>query len=88
MGALYKGMIVAAILAAAAFYLVTNKMMAASGNAMGIYYSALIGLGLTAAMVVITEHYPSTEYQPVKTIAEASLTGDAIGRTHVINPVT
>ena len=77
MGALYKGMIVAAILAAVAFYFVTNKMMAASGNAMGIYYSALIGLGLTAAMVVITEYYTSTEFKPVKTIANASLTGDA-----------
>jgi K(+)-stimulated pyrophosphate-energized sodium pump len=77
MGALYKGMAVAAILAAIAFYFITNKMMAGSGMAMNIYYSALIGLGLTAAMVVITEYYTSTEYKPVRTIAEASLTGDA-----------
>jgi K(+)-stimulated pyrophosphate-energized sodium pump len=77
MGALYKGMIVAAILAAIAFYFITNKMMAGSGNAMGIYYSSLIGLALTAALVVITEYYTSTEYAPVKTIANASLTGDA-----------
>jgi len=77
MGALYKGMIVAAILAAIAFYFITNKMMAGSGNAMGIFWSAIIGLGLTAAMVVITEYYTSTEYAPVKTIANASLTGDA-----------
>ena len=77
MGALYKGMIVAAVLAAAAFYFITNKMMGGSGAAMSIYYSALIGLGLTAAMVVITEYYTSTEYKPVRTIAEASLTGDA-----------
>ncbi|MCH8248096.1 MAG: sodium-translocating pyrophosphatase [Proteobacteria bacterium] len=77
MGALYKGMIVAAILAAAAFYFVTNKMMGETGAAMSIYYSALIGLGLTAALVVITEYYTSTEYKPVRTIAEASLTGDA-----------
>jgi len=77
MGALYKGMIVAAILAVIAFYFITNKMMAGSGNAMGIYYSSLIGLALTAALVVITEYYTSTEYGPVKTIANASLTGDA-----------
>ena len=77
MGALYKGMIVAAILAAVAFYFITNKMMTGSGNAMGIYYSSLIGLALTAALVVITEYYTSTEYAPVKTIANASLTGDA-----------
>ena len=76
MGALYKGMIVAAILAVIAFYFITNKMMAGSGNAMGIYYSSLIGLALTAALVVITEYYTSTEYGPVKTIANASLTGD------------
>jgi len=77
MGALYKGMIVAAILAAVAFYFITNMMMTGSGNAMGIFWSAIIGLGLTAAMVVITEYYTSTEYAPVKTIANASLTGDA-----------
>jgi K(+)-stimulated pyrophosphate-energized sodium pump len=77
MGALYKGMIVAAILAAIAFYFITNMMMTGSGNVMGIFWSAIIGLALTAAMVVITEYYTSTEYSPVKTIAKASLTGDA-----------
>jgi K(+)-stimulated pyrophosphate-energized sodium pump len=77
MGALYKGMIVAGILAAIAFYFVTNKMMGGSGAAMNIYYSSLIGLGLTAAMVVITEYYTGTDYKPVRTIANASLTGDA-----------
>jgi len=77
MGALYKGMIVAGVLAAIAFYPITQIMMAESGAANSIYYAALIGLGLTAAMVVITEYYTSTDYQPVKTIANASLTGDA-----------
>ena len=77
MGALYKGMIVSAVLAGIAFYWITMSMMDASGNAQSIYYSALIGLALTAAMVVITEYYTSTDYKPVRTIAEASLTGDA-----------
>jgi K(+)-stimulated pyrophosphate-energized sodium pump len=77
MGALYKGVIVAGILAAVVFYFVTDAMMAGSGNASGIYGSALIGLALTAAMVVITEYYTGTDFKPVKTIAEASLTGDA-----------
>ena len=77
MGALYKGMIVSGVLAAIAFYFITPMMMSQSGNAMGIYGSALIGLALTAAMVIITEYYTSTEYTPVLTIAEASLTGDA-----------
>ena len=75
MGALYKGVIVSGVLAAIAFYPVTNAMMGA--HASGLYYAALIGLALTAAMVVITEYYTSTEYSPVKKIAEASLTGDA-----------
>jgi len=77
MSALYKGVIVAAVLAGIAFYPITMTMMSDGGNAMGIFGSALIGLALTAALVVITEYYTSTEYKPVRTIAEASLTGDA-----------
>ena len=77
MGALYKGMIVAGLLAAIAFYPITNMMMSQTGNASGIFGSALIGLALTAAMVIITEYYTSTEYKPVRDIAEASLSGDA-----------
>jgi len=77
MGALYKGLIVAGVVAAIAFYFITDMMMTGSGNAMGIYGSALIGLALTAAMVVITEYYTGTDFKPVRRIAEASLTGDA-----------
>ena len=77
MGALYKGVIVAGVLAAIAFYPITNMMMAASGNATGIFGSALIGLALTAAMVVITEYYTGTDFKPVRAIANASLTGAA-----------
>ncbi len=76
MGALYKGMIVSGLLAAIAFYPITNMMMDPA-SASGIFGSALIGLALTAAMVIITEYYTSTEYSPVRTIAEASRTGDA-----------
>ncbi len=77
MGALYKGLSVAGGLAAIAFYFVTDSMMAGSGQANAIFGSALIGLALTAAMVIITEYYTGTDYKPVKTIANASLTGDA-----------
>ncbi len=77
MGALYKGMIVAGVLAAIFFYFVTDMMLGESGNWLNVYFSSLIGLGLTAAMVVITEYYTGTDYKPVKTIANASLTGDA-----------
>jgi K(+)-stimulated pyrophosphate-energized sodium pump len=77
MGALYKGMVVAGGLAAIAFYFVTDIMMGDTGASMNIFYSSLIGLALTAAMVVITEYYTGTDFKPVKTIANASLTGDA-----------
>ena len=75
MGALYKGVIVSGVLAAIAFYPLTHAMMGAQAS--GLYFAALIGLALTAAMVVITEYYTGTDYAPVKKIAEASLTGDA-----------
>jgi K(+)-stimulated pyrophosphate-energized sodium pump len=76
MGALYRGMIVAGALAAIAFYPITKTMLG-GGGAMHIYYSALIGLALTAAMVVITEYYTGTDFKPVQNIARASLTGHA-----------
>jgi len=72
MGALYKGLIVSAVLAAVAFYYVTIDM----NMGMNLFYASLIGLALTAVMVVVTEYYTSTEYNPVRHVAEASLTGD------------
>jgi len=83
MNALYKGLIVSAVLAAAAFYPITNALFPEGvtiGNetipAINVFYTALIGLALTAAMVLITEYYTATEFKPVKHIAEASTTGD------------
>ncbi|MCW8987233.1 MAG: sodium-translocating pyrophosphatase, partial [Gammaproteobacteria bacterium] len=85
MNALYRATGIAAIFSAVAFYFVTNNMMAdvsltlASGATAGaaeFYYSALIGLALTVAMIVITEYYTATEYSPVRHIAQASTTGD------------
>jgi K(+)-stimulated pyrophosphate-energized sodium pump len=77
MGALYKGLIASGVLAAIAFYPVTKWMMAGNGeySFTNIYFAALIGLVVTALMVVITEYYTSTEYGPVKEIAESSKTG-------------
>ncbi len=75
MGALYKGLIVSGVLAAIAFYPITMQLM--GDNAINYYFAALIGLGLTAAMVVITEYYTGTEYNPVQHIAAASQTGHA-----------
>jgi len=75
MAALYKGVIVSGVLAAIAFYPVTMALM--GENASNLYFAALIGLALTAAMVVITEYYTGTEYSPVKKVAAASQTGHA-----------
>ncbi len=78
MKALYRGLIVAGVIAAIAFYPVTTTMMGGveGYSAMSLYISALIGLALTAAMVGITEYYTATEFAPVRHIAEASTTGD------------
>jgi K(+)-stimulated pyrophosphate-energized sodium pump len=74
MNALYRGLAVSGVLAAGAFYWVSNEMFSAD-LAMPLFYCALIGLVLTAAMVVITEYYTATEYGPVQQVAKASETG-------------
>jgi K(+)-stimulated pyrophosphate-energized sodium pump len=74
MNALYRGLIVSGVLAAIAFFFVTQTMFP-SGNGMDLFICAMIGLGLTAALVVITEYYTATEYGPVRQIAKASETG-------------
>jgi K(+)-stimulated pyrophosphate-energized sodium pump len=77
MGALYKGLIAAGVLAAIAFYPITMWLMEGNGLVLptNLYICTLLGLAVTALMVVITEYYTSTEYQPVKDIAESSTTG-------------
>jgi K(+)-stimulated pyrophosphate-energized sodium pump len=76
MGALYRGVIVSAVLAAIAFYPVTTLLMRqAPVGAMPLYGCALIGLVLTGAIVWITEYYTGTQYKPVQHVAAASTTG-------------
>lgn len=77
MGALYKGLIVTGVLSAIVLYPLTNWLMADNGQfqVMNLYLASLIGLAVTAAMMVITEYYTSKKYSPVKRIAEASKTG-------------
>ena len=75
MNALYKGVIVSGVIAAIAFYYISDWMM--GEHAMPLFLASLVGLVLTALMVVITEYYTSTEYKPVKHVAAASETGHA-----------
>jgi len=73
MNALYKGVIVSGVISAAAFYVVCREIMGA--NATSMWLCTLVGLALTAAMIVITEYYTATEYGPVQHVAAASQTG-------------
>jgi K(+)-stimulated pyrophosphate-energized sodium pump len=75
MGALYKGVIVSGLLAAIAFWFITDAMMGPFAGE--LFGAALIGLALTAAMVMITEYYTATEFGPVRHVAAASTTGHA-----------
>jgi len=80
MGALYKGLAVAGILAAVAFYFASQWFLKQQGvqpafTPMGVFTTAVIGLVLTGAIVMITEYFTSKSFNPVKHIAAASVTG-------------
>ncbi|MEN9830271.1 MAG: hypothetical protein RLZZ409_1009 [Pseudomonadota bacterium] len=80
MNALYKGLIVAAVLAVIAFWFVTNWLFAGQAGApsvMSLWLSCVVGIVLTGAMVIITEYYTATEYAPVQHVAKACETGHA-----------
>src|SRR5687768_11108218 len=64
MRALYKGMLITAVLCALLFYPVTSFMMADNGtfSILNLYLSSLIGIIVTAGMVLITEYYTGTQY--------------------------
>ena len=82
MGALYKGFLVTAVLSALAIYMASAHVFAEPGDmftfggvALDYFWCALVGLVVTGLMVWVTEYYTSTEYRPVRTIAESSKTG-------------
>jgi K(+)-stimulated pyrophosphate-energized sodium pump len=85
MGALYKGLAVSGVLAAAAFYFVADWFLKRPGlefldgsmpfTTGSIFVIAVIGLALTGLIVLITEYFTSTKFPPVRHIAAASQTG-------------
>ncbi|MEN9478636.1 MAG: hypothetical protein RLZZ298_31 [Pseudomonadota bacterium] len=85
MAALYRGLIVAAVLALAAYYPVTAWLIGAGAtlpdgtviNTMTMFGCSVVGLVLTAALVWITEYYTGTDYPPVKHVAASCQTGHA-----------
>jgi Inorganic pyrophosphatase len=83
MGALYKGLAVSGVLAAIAFYFASKIFLSklpideAIFSAKSVFCMAIIGLALTGLIVMITEYFTSTSFNPVKHIAAASQTGHA-----------
>ncbi len=82
MAALYRGLIVAGVLALVFYYPVTVWLIGAGDPASGIttasmFGCSIVGLVLTAALVWITEYYTGTDYAPVKHVASACQTGHA-----------
>lgn len=83
MKALYRGLIVTIVLAAILFYPVTNWVMKdvcaihSEFTVFNLYICSLIGLAVTAVIVIITDYYTSTSYSPVQKISQASTTGHA-----------
>jgi K(+)-stimulated pyrophosphate-energized sodium pump len=82
--ALYQGLILSGALAALAFLPVTYWMMNKVTLSVGVtpawwkfYLCALIGIGVTACLFVITDYFTSTRFAPVKSTARASQTGHA-----------
>ncbi len=79
MGALYKGLAASAILAAIGFFPIikyyASGLVGAGFSSMSLYGATLVGIVVTAGMVIITEYYTSKKFKPVRSIAQASTTG-------------
>jgi K(+)-stimulated pyrophosphate-energized sodium pump len=84
MGALYRGLLVAAILSAIGFYFVAAAVFdggvtiaSQHVGALAIYACSIVGLLVTGLITFITEYYTGTQFGPVRGIAKASTTGHA-----------
>jgi K(+)-stimulated pyrophosphate-energized sodium pump len=76
MNALYRGVAVSGVISAIAFYFVSQSVIGPE-HGTSMWLCTMVGLALTAAMIVITEYYTATEYSPVRHVASASQTGHA-----------
>ncbi len=84
MGAMYKGFLVTAILSIPAIYgciwfIRQGDMMAPVGvdpyNGMDLFWCSMVGLAITGLIIWIIEYYTGTQYRPVRSIAQSSVTG-------------
>jgi K(+)-stimulated pyrophosphate-energized sodium pump len=82
MSALYQGLIVTGLLSLVAIWWVTTRMVTTpvtvnglTFGGMNLFWCGVVGLGVTAAIVVITEFYTGTGFRPVKSVAKASVSG-------------
>ncbi len=84
MGALYKGFTVSAVLSAVLIIGLTyaafngQTLTLTDGRTidmMQLIYCVLTGLGVTWALIVITEYYTGTNFRPVRSVAASSQTG-------------
>src|SRR3712207_5106370 len=86
MGALYKGLIATGVLSVVAIAALNFLLFGGLGTtfrtatgatftSLDLFWCAVVGLAITALIVVITEYYTGTNYRPVKSIASASVTG-------------
>ncbi len=81
MGALYKGLTVTGVLSLAGIALVIHWLIGFGPLAgvkftgMSLFLCGIVGLGVTALIIWITEYYTGTDFRPVQSIAAASVTG-------------
>ena len=75
MAALYKGLAMTSVILIGLFYWFTKDRMLDEASNTDVFFSLLIGIVVTALMVLVTDYYTSKKFSPVKKIAKASTTG-------------
>jgi K(+)-stimulated pyrophosphate-energized sodium pump len=75
MAALYKGLVATSVILVGLFYWATSTLTVGQISGWTLFWTLLIGIVLTALMVLITDFYTSKKFAPVKKIARASTTG-------------